>query len=291
MSRRRRAAPRSPVTFTPPSPEEIALREARNAEMAAAAAEAKAIYNRGPLAIGDALHDGPQARIDFITHFARSRTLFRIPCYQRESVWSAEQAHQYVSDVFCGNRPAGVFVLRERRVHSENNPHSVRVVDVLDGQQRLLAMGAPCFRGTVEDIANLRAEPVFGPAPWFDFEATDYADVWRAKPMDAQRDLSRLLDDNIEPGHRELPPINVPLFYLSHHAWRQAARKSVGRDARLEYRTVQASAAADRIRLLLVVLSPSMPLDVIRLWFRAINSGGAPMSAEDLERALAAAGD
>lgn len=290
MSRRRRSTLALPP-LPPPSPEEIALRETRNAEMEAAAAEAKALYNRGPLAIGDALHDGPQARVDFISHFSQSRTLFRIPNYQRESVWTAEQARQYVSDVFCGNRPAGVFVLRERWVHSAHNPHSVRVVDVLDGQQRLLAMGAPCFRGTVEDIANLRAQPVFGPAPWFDFEATDYADVWNAKPVDAQRDLSRLLDDNIEPGRRELPPINVPLFYLGHHAWRLAVRRSEGKDVRLEFRTVQASVAADRIRLLLIVLSSSMPLEVIRLWFRAINSGGTPMSTEDLERALAADGD
>lgn len=290
MSRRRRSTP-APTPLPPPSPEEIALREARRAEMDAAAAEAKALYCRGPLTSSASLFDVPQTRADGLSFFARSRTLFRIPNYQRESVWSAEQAHQYVSDVFCGNRPAGVFVLRERWVASENNPHSIRVVDVLDGQQRLLAMGAPCFRGTVEAVANLSAEPVFGPAPWFDFTATDYADTWHATPADAQRDLSQLLDDSIEPGRREFLPVNVPLFYLGHHAWRQAVRRSEGTDVPLEFRATQASVSAARICLLLIVLSPTMPLDVLRLWFRAINSGGTPMSAEDLERALAADGD
>jgi hypothetical protein len=290
MSRRRNTKYSPAHAPPPPSPEAIAAQEARVAEISAAASAAKAIYDRGPLAVSEGMFESPQTRVDQVAHFARSRTLFRIPNYQRESVWTAEQARHYVSDVFCGNRPAGVFVFRERSIRYKDNPNSVRVLDVLDGQQRLLAMGAPCFRGTVEDIANLRAQPVFGPAPWFDFEATDYDKSWRATPADAQHDLSRLLDENIR-DHTFVPSC-VPLFYLGHHAWRKAVRKDgAASNAPLEMRAAHASSVVSRINLLLIVLPPSMPLDALRLWFRAINSGGTPMSAEDLERALAADGD
>lgn len=134
MTRRRTKF--SPAPAPPaPSPEQIAASEARIAEISAAASAAKAIYDRGPLAVSGGMLDSPQTRVDQVSHFAQSRTLFRIPNYQRESVWAAEQARQYVSDVFCGNRPAGVFVFRERSILYKDNPNSVRVLDVLDGQQ------------------------------------------------------------------------------------------------------------------------------------------------------------
>ena len=289
MPRRRsplRRTPPSPLA-PPPTPEQIAAAAAT----AAAVAAAKALYNRGPLAIDGGIFASPQTRTDQVSYFTRSRTLFRIPNYQRESVWSAEQSRRYISDVFCGNRPAGVFVFREREIRPADNPNSVRVLDVLDGQQRLLAMGAPCFRGTVEDIAHLRATPVFGPAPWFDFTATDYDQTWRATPEDAQRDLSMLLDENIS-REDKLVPVSVPLFYLGHHAWRHAIRSErERRDVRQEYRAGVASECVSRIDMLLIVLPHSMSQESLRLWFRAINSGGTPMSAEALERALAVEGD
>lgn len=128
--------------------------------------------------------------------------IWHLPPFQRKIVWSAEQQVAYCNAVFQ-SLPTAMFLIWERHVDGR------RVHVVLDGQQRLTALGAQVVRsdGTENEPTAARfdlASGRFGVGPFrWNQTATDLARFNFSHHIDTERQLEASADpDAIYWHHR-----------------------------------------------------------------------------------------
>jgi hypothetical protein len=194
--------------------------------------------------------------------FVRGRDLevqapFRLPPYQRPAVWTSEQSAAFLTRLLRG-MPGGTVLIWERYDAARKD----REWWLIDGQQRLTAIGARV----------LRADGTFNPTPILHLDLDAFASepsndvpIWHPEPRGRfSPTVENLMDyrymwnkrDECGPADRD--------WHLLIHA--QEALQNA------EFHVMQAGGwSGDRVTT----------EDVLRL-FVALNTGGTPMSAEDV---------
>lgn len=185
------------------------------------------------------------------------RPTWHLPGYQRPQRWTDDQAVIYLNRLFVGI-PAGTFFFEERALAGGINN---RKIYVLDGQQRLSAMGAEVIRsdGTPNTTARVR----FNPIEWT-WEVGD-PELLRPSPtMLCGADWGMAMHEATELPDRS---------HTDEGHWLMDARQ-VAHEVVFHAITVGTSVHDRRIPFL-------------RQVFAALNSGGTPMTAGELAGLLA----
>ena len=164
-------------TPPPPTPEELERRAARDAALAAGKAAAEALFR-------------PQARI--YTHSNRiwdlHRHTYEIPAFQRGYVWTPDQAIAMMRRLFLG-MPLGQIMVWEQ-------PHPKPPM-LLDGQQRLVTLGARVFRD---------GAPVVGHTVYVDYSERTLDKALTCEPGPTRVTLAQLDNFWKIPGFDDMDP-------------------------------------------------------------------------------------
>lgn len=181
---------------------------------------------------------------------------FRLPSFQREAVWSVDQQAIFLSRLMRGY-PFGTVLAWEREYQS---PWLV-----LDGQQRLTALGAKLVRqdGSVNKSAAL----------YFDVEAwlSGQGLCWFSKPQ----------------GPRPMMVHNF--LQQSFYEDVLQMRSSRGELTEVERWLIEAFNAFNDQDVHIQVIDWSVTVDQAMEIFAAANTGGTPMSNEEVARLIAEA--
>jgi hypothetical protein len=181
---------------------------------------------------------------------------YRLPPYQRESVWSIEQARLYLSRLMYGI-PAGSLLLWQQGKWGDP-------LWVLDGQQRLTTIGATVLRGDVPNVV---------PALWLDLEAWQagericwYEEPRGPRPLTTRQLTGSSLDLMDAMGSRKAGEWSE-LDALTVQAWDKF------RDATAHYQVIEYGTPPERVAEI----------------FEATNTGGTPMGPDQVEALLKSA--
>jgi hypothetical protein len=186
---------------------------------------------------------------------------FLLPPYQRPAVWTIDQSAAFLTRLMRGF-PGGTVLLWERH----NEARAAREWWLIDGQQRLTALGARVLRadGTANPTPVLHLDlDAFATAP-------DDAPIWFPEPRGAfSPTVADLMDYHYLWDRRdEVGPGDLAWHLLI------AAQEAI---QNAEFHTMQAGGwSGDRVTA----------ADVRDL-FVAVNTGGTPMSAEDVAALMA----
>ena len=189
-----------------------------------------------------------------------ARMSFTLPAYQRDVVWSRAQQLAFVRSVWDG-QPVSPIVVWER---TWSEP-----VAVLDGQQRLTALGVPMLRadGSVNEVPRFTLDIAAG--EWLDTDPGDR--VVRVMPVVEIASVSMFdfVDtfDEIEDGN--------PYDDLS------ASRCSA----------IECLSIAQRLKIPMMVLRGSIDPSVIVQAFRTLATPGVPWTLEEIERMVGSVSD
>lgn len=185
------------------------------------------------------------------------KQVWTLPPFQREVVWSAEQQAAFCNTLIQG-QPSASLLVWDRYVQGVGN-----VALVLDGQQRLTALGANVQRA--DGTRNPRPQAFFDPATgWF----TPNPGRWSMTAKDiASYDFCGYID-RLDALEREDPAG----YDLWHHMI--YARDMVG----------------DKQMAFYILDSHATPEFVVAA-FRAINMPGVPFAPEEVERLVQVAAD
>jgi hypothetical protein len=205
-------------------------------------------------------------RIDWQMHTLHAsevgRMSFTLPAYQRDVVWSRTQQLAFVRSVWDG-QPVSPVVVWER---SWSEP-----VAVLDGQQRLTALGVPMLRadGTTNDVPRFALDVAAG--EWLDADPGDRAVVRVTTPVEIAGAKGW---DFVDEFDRENPE-NDPYDDLSEP--RCAA--------------IECLSIAQGLRIPMMVLRGPMDPSVIVQAFRTLATPGVPWTLEEIERMVGSVSD
>jgi len=176
---------------------------------------------------------------------------WHLPPFQRESVWDAERQVAYCNSLWEG-LPTAPFLVWERYL---GGGVMNRINVVLDGQQRLTALGAPVLRadGTVNPTSGA----------FFDLEAGRFT---------------------TEPGRWALTAKDICCMSFSDH-FRGEPEDPEG--SRLWQWKIYAKSRLDSIELVSHVLESRTKPDEVVKAFRSINRPGIVFTEEEVERLIA----
>lgn len=181
----------------------------------------------------------------------RERAVYHLPPYQRPPVWTVAQSAAFLTRLLRGD-PGGTLILWE---------HERRTI-LLDGQQRLTALGARVVRAdgsenpTPELYLDLHA---------YGHEPDDDVPIWHPEPRgEWSPTVAQLLD-----------------WEWSFDTFKRA--DEVTADLAIEARTNMED--AEFHIMIAGHWHGCSPADAVRL-FRTANTGGTPMSAEDIAALL-----
>jgi hypothetical protein len=191
----------------------------------------------------------------------RRRVLWRVPRWQRGQKWSDEQAALYLNRLFQGI-PAGTFFFEDRNLGGSILDREVYVVD---GQQRLSALGAVLVReedGSLNEPARIRFDPV----AW----------LWEPGEASLLKPSFAMLADSLGWGmamHRHVDPLNDG---------------NASEQGEWLYDAIRVMQSIE-LHAITVETYPSEPrTQFIRDCFLALNSGGTPMLLGEAEGLLVA---
>ena len=173
----------------PPSPEELERRAADDAAMQRGMEAARALFR-------------PQARVYTHPHkvYDIHKHTYEIPTFQRGYVWTPDQAIAMMRRLFLG-MPLGQIMVWEQ-------PHPKPPM-LLDGQQRLVTLGAKVFRDGV---------PVVGHTVYIDWTARSLDNILTCEPGPTRVTLAQMDRVYRIPGFRTLDvETQVFLTEISEH--------------------------------------------------------------------------
>lgn len=221
----------------------------------------------------------------------------RIPPFQRDFEWTGEQRIALCSSIRLGLPTGSLMVWRTSHKLAEENPigpFSPVLIQpptqyLLDGRQRMttlyaaLAAGFWTREGKVPTSREAEGASAPDGTPWaiyFDLGAQEFVFNDQIGTPDGATSL------DLFPGstndHRLLLPLGVLLDDAAYDDWR--ARASLSRERVNRARALR-SAFADY--LIPIVPLATDDIGVVTLTFKRVNSGGTPMGAADMTRALA----
>jgi len=202
-------------------------------------------------------------RIDWQMHTLHAsevgRMAFTLPAYQRDVVWSRAQQLAFVRSVWDG-QPVSPVVVWER---SWSEP-----VAVLDGQQRLTALGVSMLRadGTVNEVPRFTLDIAAG--EWLDADPGDR--VTRTIPVIEIASASMFdFVDTFDDADDDSPYDDL----------------SAARCAAIECLSI-----AQALRIPVMVLRGTMDPTKIAQAFRTLATPGVPWTLEEIERMIASVG-
>jgi len=262
---------------------QISSQPARAPEMVAAEQRAEGILPASGLR--------PQPRVMFvdvpIDEFCDGR--HRLPGFQRPAVWSAEKCHAYAKAVLLERRFPGLFVMRIRPTQGFAGGGPRDVLDVLDGQQRILALGGILQRGSIADVAAQKGEPVVGAAPHLNALARGIGEVLvpreateQPPPLYTGVQAQRPLD------YERLPPARLRrLEFRYFTGMREHIQRSGESLEFADAMSLNIVSILKDVRLPCLILHEKMSTDDVKGVFRAINTPGVSIGDDELERLLA----
>ena len=210
----------------------------------------------------------------------------RLPGFQRPAVWSPEMALGYVRGVLCERKFPGLFIARDR-YNAAGRP----VLDILDGQQRLLALGGVLQRGSVAEVAARQGERIVGAAPHLNLLARSADDVLVARGADEQPP-SLFSDAETNVVNRDCSRIPVASMqraaYFTYQHLAQYVQDNTGCSQEQGYAvSAGAYAACGNIYLPFLIIFEHASVQQIKDMFRSINTPGVQITEAELEALLA----
>ena len=184
------------------------------------------------------------------------RMSFTLPAYQRDVVWSRAQQLAFVRSVWDG-QPVSPIVVWER---TWSEP-----VAVLDGQQRLTALGVPMLRadGSVYEVPRFTLDIAAG--EWLDTDPGDrvvrvipFIEIAGAPMFDFVESFDEIDDGSL---------------YEDMSASRCAA--------------IECLSVAQRVKIPMMVLRGSTDPSMIVQAFRTLAMPGVPWTLDEIERMIA----
>jgi hypothetical protein len=207
----------------------------------------------------------------------------RLPGFQRPAVWSPEMALGYVRGVLCERKFPGLFIARARYTDGGRD-----VLDILDGQQRLLALGGVLQRGSVADVAAMRGERIVGAAPHLNLLARSADDVLVARGADEQP--PPVFGD---PEEDALDCSRIPVAcmrrvaYFTHRRVAEYVCENTGCSREQGFSvSAWAYAACGNIYLPFLIVYQSASVQDVKDMFRSINTPGVRITEAELEALL-----